>query len=104
MALFNSIDMSVGTVSPTTFTFTTNQNVIIGAYIANTHTESIEVDVLLRGKYLAKSIEIPFKSSLSILDGKIVANTTDVLSVQVTSPSGTADVIFSILEDAIATV
>lgn len=103
MALFNSIDMNV-TTTANNYTFTTNQNVIIGAYVANTFNQGIEVDILLRGKYLAKSVEIPFKSALSILDGKIVANTNDVLSVKVSSTTGTADVIVSVLEDAIATV
>ena len=104
MALFGNIDMTVANGTPVSHTFTTNQNVIIGAYVANTSLETIQVTVTLRGKVLVPSAEIPVYTALSVLDGKITANDTDVLEVSVDTVGGTADVIFSTLEDAIATV
>lgn len=98
MAIFGNIDMSA-TSTASTHTFTTDQNIIIGALICNTHTDSVKVDVTLRGKYLVKGVALPVGTSLSILDGKLVANNTDQLSVQ--TDVGTADVVFSVLNEAV---
>lgn len=104
MALFNSIDLQASVGVPATHTFTTNQNVVIGFYIANTHTQGIRVDVLVRGQEIAKGVEIPFESSLLPLDGnKITFNTGDVVTVEIVGATGTANVSLSVLEDAIPT-
>lgn len=103
MALFNSIDLTASVGVPATHTFTTNQNVVIGWYIANTHTAGINVDVTLRGQSLGNGLEIPYQSTLIPLEGKVTCNTGDTLTVTITSAAGTADVTISVLEDAIPT-
>jgi hypothetical protein len=96
---FNKIDMSVNNTESTS-TFAGEQNVIIGALVANTHTAAITVDMKLRGKYVIKGVEIPVGSSLSVLDGKLIALQGDTLDVRVVAPvGGTADVIFSTVEE-----
>jgi hypothetical protein len=102
MALFNYIDLSATEGTPATYTFTTDQNVLIGGYAANTSSESITVSIQLRGKYLAKNVEIPYGSSLPFLVGKVVIRDTDQITLTVQSPvGGTMDVNLSVLEDAI---
>lgn len=98
MAIFGKFDLSASSVAGT-YSFTTDQNVIIGANLANTSTGVIKVDVTLRGRYLVKGVEIPVGSSLSILDGKIVALTGDTVSVQ--TDGGACDAIFSTLNEAV---
>lgn len=105
MALFNYVDLSVTEGTPVVHTFTTDQNVLIGGYAANTHTESITVSIQLRGKYLAKNIEIPYGSSLPFLVGKVVIRDTDQMTLTVHGPTGgTMDVSLSVLENAIPVV
>ena len=100
MALFKSVDFSAtGTLQ--THTFNTDQNVLIGAIASNTGSDTVEVSVRLRSKYIIKDVVIPVGSTLSLLDGKIVANNGDQLSVQC-STGGTSDIIFSYLESAIS--
>ena len=103
MALFSNIDINA-TDTLSTHTFITNQNVIIGALVCNTNSQNITVDITLRGMYLVKDHPIPVESTSSVLEGKIVANEADVLTVIVNETGATADVIFSVLQDAIAAV
>lgn len=94
----NYTSASVGTSPVTTYTVGASTTaVVIGCNIANVTASQIVVDVQVAGVYLIKSAAIPAGSSLSVLDGKIILETTD--TVVVTSDTATsADVILSVLE------
>ena len=71
--------------------------VIIGCNVANKTGAAINVDVQIGSTYLVKGAPVPSGSALSVLDGKIIMETTEVLTV--TSDTATsADVILSVLE------
>lgn len=96
----NYTSSSVGTTPVTTYTVpSATTSVMIGCNIANTSATQIKVDVQVAGVYLIKGAPIPANSSLSVLDGKIILETTD--TVVVTSDTATsADVILSVLEQS----
>jgi len=71
--------------------------VIIGCNVANKTGAAINVDVQIGSTYLVKGAPVPSGSALSVLDGKIIMETTEVFTV--TSDTATsADVILSVLE------
>ena len=94
----NYTSASVGTGATTTYTVpSATTSVMIGCNLANTSASQIKVDVQVAGVYLAKDIPIPAGSALSVLDGKIILETTD--TVVVTSDTASScDVIVSVLE------
>ena len=94
----NYTSASVGTSPVTTYTVGASTTaVVIGCNISNVTTSQIIVDVQVAGVYLIKSAAIPAGASLSVLDGKIILETTN--TVVVTSDTATsADVILSVLE------
>ena len=93
---FKAIDLTA-TSTPSSHTFAFDGTVIIGLQVGNASTTaSVVVDVMLRGKYILRNGEIPFGGSLSVLDGKIVANDGDVL--QVVTGGEPVDVIISYME------
>ena len=94
----NYTSTDVGTTAVTTYTVpASTTSVMIGCNICNTTTSQIEVDVQAAGTYVVKGVPIPAGSALSVLDGKIILETTD--TVVVTSDTATsADVIVSVLE------
>jgi len=94
----NYTSASVGTSPVTTYTVAASTtSVMIGCNLANTTTGQIKVDVQAAGVYVVKDVAIPPGSSLSVLDGKIILETTD--TVVVTSDTATScDVILSVLE------
>lgn len=96
----NYTSTSVGTSPVTTYTVPASTTAVtIGMTVANTTTSQISVDVQVAGVYLVKGAPIPANSSLSVLDGKIILETTD--TVVVTSSAATsADVILSVLEQS----
>jgi hypothetical protein len=70
---------------------------MIGCNLANRTASQIAVDVQVAGVYLVKGAPIPANSALSVLDGKIIVETTD--TVVVTSDTASScDVIVSVLE------
>jgi len=70
---------------------------MIGCNLSNTSASQVTVDVQVAGIYLVKGAPIPAGSALSVLDGKIILETTD--TVVVTSSAATScDVIVSVLE------
>ena len=74
-------------------------SVTIGLTVANTTASQIKIDVQAAGVYVIKDAPIPAGSALSVLDGKIILETTD--TVVVTSDTATsADVILSVLEQS----
>lgn len=96
----NYTSASVGTSPVTTYTVpSATVAVTIGLTIANTTASQITVDVQAAGVYVVKGAPIPAGAGLSVLDGKIILETTD--TVVVTSDTTTsADVILSVLEQS----
>lgn len=96
----NYTSASVGTSPVTTYTVGASTTaVMIGCNLSNTTASQILVDVQVAGVYLVKGAPIPAGSGLSVLDGKIILETTD--TVVVTSDTATsADVIVSVLEQS----
>lgn len=96
----NYTSSSVGTSPVTTYTVpAATTSVMIGCNIANTTASQINVDVQVAGVYLVKGVPIPAGAGLSVLDGKIILETTD--TVVVTSNTATStDVIVSVLEQS----
>ena len=96
----NYTSASVGTSPVTVYTVpSATTSVTIGLTIANTTTSQITVDVQAAGVYVVKGAPIPAGAGLSVLDGKIILETTD--TVVVTSSAATsADVILSVLEQS----
>ena len=94
----NYTSASVGTGATTTYTVpSATTSVMIGCNLANRTASQVKVDVQVAGVYLAKDIPIPAGSALSVLDGKIILETTD--TVVVTSDTASScDVIVSVLE------
>jgi len=96
----NYTSSSVGTSPVTTYTVPSSTTaVMIGCSVSNKSASQIAVDVQVAGVYLVKGAPIPANSALSLLDGKIILETTD--TVVVTSSAATsADVIVSVLEQS----
>ena len=94
----NYTSASVGTSPVTTYTVGASTTaVVIGLNISNVTGSQIAVDVQVAGVYLVKGVPIPANSAVSVLDGKIILETTN--TVVVTSDAATsADVIVSVLE------
>ena len=94
----NYASASVGTSPVTTYTVGASTTaVVIGLNISNVTASQIAVDVQVAGVYLVKGVPIPANSAVSVLDGKIILETTN--TVVVTSDAATsADVIVSVLE------
>lgn len=94
----NYTSASVGTGATTTYTVpSSTTSVMIGCNLANTTASQIKVDVQAAGVYIIKDAPIPSGAALSVLDGKIILETTD--TVVVTSDTASScDVIVSVLE------
>lgn len=96
----NYVSASVGTSATTVYTVpSSTTSVVIGLNLANRAASQITVDVLLGSTYIIKSVAIPVASSLSVLDGKIIMETTETLVVT-SSAASSADVILSVLEQS----
>lgn len=94
----NYTSAPVGTGATTTYTVpSATTSVMIGCNLANRTASQIKVDVVAAGVYVIKGAPIPSGSALSVLDGKIILETTD--TVVVTSDTASScDVIVSVLE------
>jgi hypothetical protein len=94
----NYTSASVGTGATTTYTVpSATTSVMIGCNLSNRTASQINVDVQVAGVYLIKGAPVPSGSALSVLDGKIILETTD--TVVVTSDTASScDVIVSVLE------
>jgi len=75
-------------------------SVIIGCNLANTGSATINVDVAIAGVYVVKDAPIPVGSALSVLDGKIIAETGHTVVVTSDSATGDCDVLISVLEQS----
>tara|TARA_R110000803_G_scaffold176747_3_gene239159 strand:- start:346 stop:564 length:219 start_codon:yes stop_codon:yes gene_type:complete len=70
---------------------------MIGCNLANRTASSITVDVQAAGVYIIKDAPIPAGSALSVLDGKIILETTDTVIVT-SNTASSCDVLVSVLE------
>lgn len=96
----NYVSASVGTSAVTVYTVPSNTtSVVIGLNVANRSASQITVDVQLGSTYIIKAVPIPVASSLSVLDGKIIMETTETLVVT-SNAASSADVILSVLEQS----
>ena len=96
----NYTSASVGTSATTVYTVPASTTaVIIGCNVANRTASSITVDVQLGSTYIIKDAPIPSGSALSVLDGKIIAETTETIVVT-SDTASSADVILSVLEQS----
>ena len=94
----NYTSASVGTSPVTTYTVpASTTSVMIGCNLSNTSSAQITVDVQAAGIYIVKGAPIPAGSALSVLDGKIILETTDTIVVT-SDTASSADVIASVLE------
>jgi hypothetical protein len=94
----NYTSASVGTSATTTYTVGSAKTaVLIGCNLANRHSAQIKVDVQCAGVFLVKGVPIPASSSLGVLDGKVILETTDTLIVT-SDTASSVDVIASVLE------
>jgi hypothetical protein len=94
----NYTSASVGTGATTTYTVPSSTTaVMIGCNLSNKTTSQVAVDVQCAGVYLVQGAPIPANSALSVLDGKIILETTDTVVVTSNTASST-DVIVSVLE------
>jgi hypothetical protein len=61
--------------------------------------QPLKVDVQVAGVYLVKAVPIPAGAGLSVLDGKIILETTDTIVVT-SDTASSCDVIASVLEQS----
>lgn len=96
----NYVSASVGTSATTVYTVPASTTAVtIGLSVANTTASQITVDVQAAGVYVVKGAPIPAGSGLSVLDGKIILETTDTVVVT-SDTASSADVILSVLEQS----
>ena len=96
----NYVSASVGTTPTTVYTVpASTTSVIIGANLANRTASGITVSVQLGSTYIVKDAPIPGGSSLSILDGKIIAEAADTIVVT-SNTASSVDAIVSVLEQS----
>lgn len=94
----NYVSSGIGTGATTVYTVpSATTSVVIGLNLANTTASQIAVDVQLGSTYIVKGVPIPAGSALSALDGKIIAETTETISVT-SDTASSVDVILSVLE------
>jgi hypothetical protein len=92
--LTDATETTIGTV-PSARTW-----VLLGCNLANTSNSQISVDVKVASTYVIKGAPIPAGSALSILDGKIIAEATETVTVTSASSSGDVDVVLSYMEQS----
>ena len=96
----NYTSASVGTSPVTVYTVpSATTAVLIGCNVANRTASSINVDVQLGSTYIVKGAPVPAGSALGVLDGKIIAETTETIVVT-SDTASSADVILSALEQS----
>jgi hypothetical protein len=77
MATFNRYKATSGTVLTANST-----DVIIGILVCNTHaTQTSECDITLASQDIAKNLRIPVGGSVELVQGKLVAESGDVLAI-----------------------
>lgn len=94
-----SLAVVTGSGEVTTYTVPADTTaVIIGIQVANMDTSSTTVIVKAAGATLIKNAPIPVAASLSVLDNRIVLETTETITIQCPAAANGVDVIVSYLE------
>ena len=94
----NFTSSSVGTNETTTYICPpSTTTVTIGLNVSNTASSQIKVTVKAAGVHIVKDVPIPAESALSVLDGKIILESSDTITVT-SDTAASADVVLSILE------
>jgi hypothetical protein len=94
----NYTGASIGTSPSTVYTVpAATVAVVIGLNLANRTASSVTVDVQLGSTYIVKAAPVPSGSALSVLDGKIIAETTETIVVT-SNTASSIDAIVSVLE------
>jgi hypothetical protein len=99
-AFKNYTSASIGTSPTTVYTVPAlTTSILLGFNLANTTTSSVDVSVELSGVSIVKDTPVPSGSALSVLDGKLIAEAGDTITV--TSSAATSiDVILSVMEQS----
>lgn len=96
----NYTGASIGPAGSTVYTVPSSTTaVMIGCNLANRLSTQITASVQLGSTYIVKDAPIPGGSALSVLDGKIIAETTETITAT-SSDSDSLDVIVSVLEQS----
>ena len=96
----NYVSSGVGTSPTTTYTVPASTTaILLGANLANTTTSQIIVSVDISGTDIIKDAPIPAGASLGILDGKMIAETTETINV-VSDTAASLDVVLSVMEQS----
>lgn len=96
----NYTSSSVGTSPVTTYTVpSATTAVVIGCNVANTTSSQITFSVQVAGVYLVKDVPLPSGSAISVLDGKIILETSQTVVVTA-SVAASVDAILSVLEQS----
>lgn len=94
MATFNRYKATTGNVLTANST-----DVIIGILVCNTHaTQTSECDITLASQDIAKNLRIPVGGSVELVQGKLVAESGDVLAIA--NVDGSVAVYASVLDSA----
>ena len=94
----NYTGASIGTSPSTVYTVpASTTSVIIGLNLANRTASSVTVDVQLGSTYIVKAAPVPTGSALSVLDGKIIAETAETIVIT-SDTASSIDAIVSVLE------
>jgi|TARA_R110001606_G_scaffold397969_1_gene575893 hypothetical protein len=98
MAFNNYTSLAIGTSAATVHTIASNKEaVVIGLNLANITTGTIKVTVTIAGAHVVKNTPIPAGAALSVLDGKIIMETTDTCVVT-SDTASSVDALLSVLE------
>lgn len=74
-------------------------SVFLGMNLANKSASSVTVSVQLGSTYIVKDAPVPVGSALSVLDGKIIGETTETITVTASANSA-VDAILSVMEQS----
>lgn len=96
----NYTSVDVGTTPTTIYIVPASTTaVILGLNLANVTGSQVTVTAELSGTAIIKDAPVPSGSTLSILDGKLIAETGEVITI--TSDTATSvDVIMSVMEQS----
>ena len=97
---FKNYTATASTTGATAYTVpSATTSVLLGLNLANKSAASVTVSVTLAGVYIIKDAPIPVGSSLSILDGKIIAEASEAIVVTASANSA-VDAIISVMEQS----
>ena len=74
-------------------------SVLLGLNLANKGTTGVDVSVQLGTTYIIKGAPVPVGAALSVLDGKIIGEATETITVTASADSA-IDAIISVMEQS----